>query len=258
MQHSVFYLLAIALVLSSCSEGGNNDLKTLGLKGAVKKMTTIKYEAVEKFGKVEKGDKVPREETGYNSMLALENAAFEFNEEKNNTSFSAFDRRGNLEFKGVWKEDTIVDLISPNGELMLKLIADDHLLPTEGNFYNASGKLEQKILIKYEDEKAVESKTYNANGDLTEIVNSEYNADGTLAKMVTTIKDNYYDRTSIVTETFEYGGKAEPIKVIKTEGEQVTTSELKYTYDEKGNWIERIEYVSGIPKYLTERTIEYY
>ena len=41
-------------------------------------------------------------------------------------------------------------------------------------------------------------------------------------------------------------------------GNFVDERNYKYQYDEKGNWVERIEYVNDFPKVLIEREFIYY
>lgn len=47
-------------------------------------------------------------------------------------------------------------------------------------------------------------------------------------------------------------------KVFKDETQLSYTMTYEYQYDQNGNWVQRLEYINGKLKYLTERKFEYY
>ena len=71
-----------------------------------------------------------------------------------------------------------------------------------------------------------------------------YNSDGSLDYKYTFSLD---DKGSIVESN-----------IFISDGSLDYKSSDKYQLDENNNWIKRIEYNNEIPKYITERTIEYY
>lgn len=256
------YPFLIALLAISCSTK-TSDHSMLELKGTVKSLTIIRYEAVEKFGKVEKGDKISRIENGDLFDLVYENTKLNFNSEKNIIDASMFDRRGNMECRMVFKEDTIIDMVLPNGELIAKAIGDNHWYPKKMDIYDSNGKLKGRILSTYEGTKKLESKTYNQDGELLQSIKRVYTGQQCSQQTTTEITTSYgyythEETTSVIKEEkFEYNDKGLLFKVKAQEGEKIIETEYKYKYDDVGNWIERIEYQTSIPKYIIERTFEY-
>jgi len=53
------------------------------------------------------------------------------------------------------------------------------------------------------------------------------------------------------------GNKIEK-NIYKSDGSLDYKETYKYEYDEKYNWIKKIEYKNGIPEFIFEREIEYY
>ena len=60
--------------------------------------------------------------------------------------------------------------------------------------------------------------------------------------------------------TYKYDDKGNEIErnLYKSDGSLDVKCTYKYEYDEKYNWIKKIEYRNRIPKFILEREIEYY
>ncbi len=84
--------------------------------------------------------------------------------------------------------------------------------------------------------------TYDARDNMLERLESVLNANNTTRYVFT------YDENDNVTSEKKYD-KHETL---------IETKTYAYLYDEKGNWIERLEYVDGVEKKLNKRSILYY
>lgn len=257
---NLFILFLAIFVFSGCTDE-QNDLSKLDLKGNIKKVTTIRYRAVEKFGNVEKGKKASRKESQYPD-LTYENAMVKFDKENKITDVSAFDKYGDLEWKAIFKNDTIIDIVQPNGELYYKFIGNDRWAPTKMDIYGSDGKMQFRATSIYENGKEMKSDIYNREGKLVFHQEFTYDKKGLMIQFVSSANDvsgyRSRDKTEVTTELMEYNEAG--IMVAQTTENRGNSERIdfKYKFDENGNWIERIEYISSIPKYLIERTIEYH
>ena len=102
---------------------------------------------------------------------------------------------------------------------------------TDWDINDSKGFLDSKTLTKK-----------NKEGIEVEMIG--YNSDGSLDYKYTFSLD---DKGSIVESN-----------IFISDGSLDYKSSDKYQLDENNNWIKRIEYNNEIPKYITERTIEYY
>lgn len=151
-------ILAILSVLCLASYGQlekksekKNDLTEENLKGKVKSIKENTYEAVEKFGQIEKGDAL------------YDDDAFPFtiyNEKGNKIEENHYDSDGSLDKKYTYKYDKNNNLIEENhyysdGILYSKNTYkyDENGNKIEENWYNSDGSLYEKHTYKYEYDK---------------------------------------------------------------------------------------------------------
>ena len=124
-----------------------NDLTEENLKGKVKSIKETTYEAVDKFGQIEKGD-------------ALNNYFNIYNEKGNKIEDNSYDSDGNLSSKDTYEYDEKGNNIERNwydsdGRLGYKLIYkyDEKGNNIEENWYDSDGSLYEKHTYKYEYDK---------------------------------------------------------------------------------------------------------
>ena len=226
-------ILAILSVLYLVSYGQlekKNDLTEENLKGKVKSIKENTYEAVEKFGKIEKGnvfydgfsspstiiynekrDKI--EQNNYNSDSRLDSkTTYKYDEKGNNIEKNNYYSDGRLSYKYTYKYDEKGNNI-------------------EKNNYYSDGSLNYKTTYKY-DEKGnmIEANFYNSDGSLSFKLTYKYDEKGNM------IEATYYN----------------------SDGRLDSKTTYKYEYDKNNNWTQRIQYRNTIPLNITERIIEYY
>lgn len=256
------FLFVLLTTLLACSEYHSEDLITFNLKGKVSSVNSTKYRAVEKFGEVEKGREVARDESD-EVDLQHANISLVFDNEGNLEWQTYFDKYGDIELKTSIK-DTVINCYSSNGDLMLRFITNDIYTPTEVCLYNADGKLESKTFVKYDDNKnLIEEKEYANSGKLIAKSAYQYNKESLVStenRLVIEESDGYYSNsvdTIKSTITYKYNDKNDIVEYTVKKNKQTVTKTYKYKYDKNKNWTQLIEYQGLTPEYLIERKIEY-
>jgi len=131
------------------------------------------------------------------------------------------------------------------------IIADDGRLIEQVTYFN--GELSSKI--KYGDDMMmIEHISYFTGSENT--TKSKYNNEGQYIGTITFDKDG----NIIMTSNTEYDTKGvlKGFTTYNSKGEIKSTIHLHWEYDEKLNWIKKIEYKNGILSKITEREIEYF
>ena len=148
-----------------------NDLTEENLKGKVKSIKETLYEAVDKFGQIEKG----------NVLYDAFTFPFTIYDEKgNNIEENHYDSDGRLSYKYIYKYDKKGNNI-------------------EENHYDSDGRLDSKYIYKY-DEKGnkIEENRYDSNGRLSQKTTYKYDEKGN------TIEKNDYDSDGRPAENYSY------------------------------------------------------
>jgi hypothetical protein len=266
-------LLAILLLNISCNESNSqkNDLEKENLNGNVKSITVNEYQAVEKFGEIIKGERVPvdrfspeNKKIVYNQYGNLlegyfgEVEKYQYNGKnqlvsiKYTTSNSVrtykYDEKNNVVEENIYNNDTLFG--------KTKFIYDDDGNKIEENVFNFDGSLYFKVKNRFENKKNIESIKYDSAGKLWSISNYKYDNNGnlffnkdvmgnyeTISKYVFDSDNNILE--SIVTNNYS------SIRKVKYK--------FKYTkYDLKRNWLEKIDFIDDIPVKICVREIIYY
>ena len=255
----VLTIILAMFCLASCEKSTQkNDLTEEKLKGKVKSIREIPYEAVEKFGEVVKGDAL-----GFGKNLQIT-----FNEKGNKLEENWFNPDGRLDFKWTYKYDDKGNKIELNsfnhdGSLDSKFTFkyDDKGNQIELNWFNPDGRLDFKWTYKYDDKgNQIEENGFNSDGRLSfkstykyddkgnKIEQNSFNPDGSLGSKY----------------TYKYDDKGNKIEEnsFNPDGSLYYKATYKYTYDQQGNWTQQITYKvkNGVekPSQIVERTIEYY
>lgn len=240
------FLLTIALVFFSCTNK-KNSLYEYDLKGPVVKVYESSYDAVLKFGKWETGDK----DFSGNQILF-------FSEDGNLTEIHQLDDENDLMGKTFRKYE--------NGILIETLV------------YDNNGDLQEKRTNKSKNGKVVESDYYGRDGahmqktlfgyDGSRIKSGEVRRDG---KMEMRWENNFkgknieiqtqYDSTGNISKIlkFEYNGNGDVGKLISSDkvDQHESKIEWSYEYDNKNNWIKRVQNVDGEVESIVIRKILY-
>ena len=138
MKMNYFTLFFVALFFQSCTiETIENDWTEENLKGKVKSYSEFTYEAEERFGKIEKGER--------DFCFFLKKS---YDEKGNKIEENRYYSDGRCRYKYTYKYDEKGNII-------------------EKNTYNSDGRLEYKYTYKY-DEKGnkIEENSYDSDGRL--------------------------------------------------------------------------------------------
>lgn len=279
--YKLTFIVILTLTLSNCfNQNDDNDWTKKNLKGNIKSYTEFSYKAEEILGKIKKGkrerlntiDKQVKfnksgniiEENYYNSngILYSTRCIYTYNNVGNNTEINEYISDGSLVIKMIFKYDKKGNIIESNtynsdgktiiGETTYKY--DDKGNEIENKAYSINGDLFTKGLTEYYGS-TVENYTYGQHGDLyskiTYIIDDDgnniewkmENPDGSLNNRIT----SKYDDGNLIESNHYNSDSSLKTKMI-----------FKYNFDEKGNWIKKIDFDNEIPKYILERKYEYY
>ena len=165
MEKIILVILSVLCLVSCNQSEKKNDLTEENLKGKVKSITENTYEAVDKFGQIEKGDVLVD-----SSAVYTDDGHFKiYNEKGNKIEENYYNSNGSLIYKNTYKYDEKGNKI-------------------EENYYNSNGRLYSKTTYKY-DEKGnmIEDNFYDSD-------------DGSLI-----YKNTYeYDKNNNWTQRIEY------------------------------------------------------
>ena len=202
----VLTIILAMFCLASCEKSTQkNDLTEEKLKGKVKSIREIPYEAVEKFGEVVKGDAL-----GFGKNLQIT-----FNEKGNKLEENWFNPDGRLDFKWTYKYDDKGNQIEENGfnsdgRLSFKSTykSDDKGNKIEQNSFNPDGSLGSKYTYKYDDKgNKIEENSFNPDGSLYYKATYKYTYDqqGNWTQQITyKVKNGVEKPSQIVERTIEY------------------------------------------------------
>ena len=225
-------VLFVALIAQSCSnEKIENDWTADNLQGKVLSLSEFSYEAKDRFGNIEKGERKRQSSYEYDQQI-------KYDEKGNKIERNSYNSDGSLVNKWTYKYDekgnrTEANTYNSDGSLNLKLIFkyDEKGNITELNGYISDGSLVGKDAYKY-DEKGnkIEHKKYDSDGSLYFKYTHKYDEKG---------------------NEIEYNG-------YNSDGSLENKNSYKYEFDKQGNWIKQIKFKDGIPEYILERQYEYY
>jgi hypothetical protein len=293
MKIKIYILTLLSLQFLSFINGknpGNTIKKEMNIMGKVKSVKETAYQAEVKFGIIEKGNKTILDRDfggfGYEKDIFL---TFNYNE--NVEVICYYERDGALSYKDIYSYDENSYLIEINryhsdGALTTKFTYkyDDNKNPIEMCNFNSKGKMYVKKSAKYDDKGNLIEYIYGlpdgSFGPLSEKLFFKYNEDGYKIQEDRYIPLSHENGGGLYTDLLKYDNKGNLIEkkhyrhgnltlqdffkydennnIIQTFRLNDYKKTYDYVYDDKGNWIKRIEYVNGIPKYILVRELEYY
>ena len=179
MEKIILVILSVLCLVSCNQSEKKNDLTEENLKGKVKSITENTYEAVDKFGQIEKGDILVD-----SSAVYTDDGRFKiYNEKGNKIEENYYNSNGRLYSKTTYKYDEKGNMIEDNfydsddGSLIYK---NTYKYDEKGNkieeyHYDEDGKFNYKYTYKY-DEKGnnIEKNNYDSNGRLDSKYTYEY------------------------------------------------------------------------------------
>ncbi len=277
-------IICFAIILFACAgqnkHSNNNDLKKSNLNGEVKSIKEISYTITEKYGDVQKEFMISNNVKTYNNRgNIIESCDYEmdgkptfkytykYNENDKMVEYIFFLMDGTLGFKCNCKYDSEGNMI-------------------EFDVFNTDGSLRTKTSQKFDEQgNCIQELEFKTNDSLTTKKDYKYDEQSNLIVMIETrisdgMVDNTkykYDKNSYCIEENKYNSDGKlvskrtciyDIKGNITErnddyavNPSFFRSKSNYTYsnyDDKGNWLKKIDIYNGKSKYITEREIEYF
>ncbi|WP_295117558.1 hypothetical protein [uncultured Chitinophaga sp.] len=223
----LFFTVLAASAFTACKQHVPTALDVQQIKGPVKQTIETPYATSFRNGDWQKDGLMP----GQMSMT------FNYNEAGEDTSYVMADHEGT----------TIIRYVSE---------FDDNGVSTGGRSYNGDGRLESITMVqRYAANKLpLEYTSYSATSQDTFRNVSEFNDKMQLVHITI-----YHQEAEVLyDERIAFGEKGIPVKrtVTNSEGEKNETAFEYLNFDEKGNWIRRLE--KGKDTVLKERKITYY
>lgn len=269
------------MLLISCGNV-DNDWKEMGLYGKVKSVSEQQFKAFETGGKILSGEGF--RDTDYDKKI-------EFNKDGWYSKISQFTIFGELLDYTVFKydkENLMVERKTFNDMdslvVIMKVEYDEKGRPVNTLHQDGEGYLTSREVIEYNDENLIETQ-------------SVYNKDNVLIRKKQQYLDRrglpketkiFNEKNEVVNhrkETFGDNRLLDQFTVLSSNGEEVMLVKLsydpagnvvsqealdmaamepylpvtyQYEFDEKGNWIRRIQFLGDEPLYVVQREIEYF
>jgi len=277
----------LALMLISCfGQNNKNSLQKEKILGNVKSVREISYVAHDKFGKVSKGAR--KGDILHQDFLKI------FNTNGNNIETIIYNSDGSLFQKHINKFDKNANeveknIYDSNNSLKWKYLIkyDDKGNKIEENYYSSDGNLHSKETYKYDNEgnkieenyyslepisgsESVHTKWTFKHNDQNKTTEWYYHTPGyePLLNYIYKYDDNgnqiewsghNLGMPNFKTHAnYDFNGNLLEIKSYETNERLKSHENHKYQFDKNGNWIQRIDYVNEIPKFIIQREIEYY
>ena len=258
-------VLFVALIAQSCSnEKIENDWTRDNLQGKVMSYSEFSYEAKERFGNIEKGERILIRWYRDLGHLPLCNQG-KYAENGNRTEENWYKLDGSLDKKKTYEYGEKGNRIEENmynsdGSLDSKKTYeyDEKGNRIEENWYKLDGSLSHKRKYNY-DEKGykIELYVYRSDGRAELVETYKYDKKGNKIECI----GCGWDMTATgYNETHKYDEKGNIIeyKGILDNGFLHFKQSYEYEFDKQGNWIKQIEFLDGIPTYILERQYGYY
>lgn len=251
MQQKLFLLfISLVFIFTGCSQK-RNSLNEYNLKGDVVKVYESTFEAVNKYGKWEMGDK---ENSGNNSMT--------FNESGYLTEYIDFDRNNKIDERQVvsynendnLSEASIYDSYGKQ-KSKLKYTNDSKSRLIKIEQYDADDKLNATYVIDYESsDKPIGGKYKNSDGIIESSWKNEW--DGDFLKL----QIQYDTLGKLDSKTYwERNDNSDVVLIKSTNAKDSVTSLIKisYEYDDQNNWTKKTVYDTDgkIDAFVTRRII---
>lgn len=276
MKKQLLLLFTLISVFFSSAQQEKNDLAFYNLKGKVKSVNEIEYEAVEKFGDLEKSNKTARYYREFNNAgmeLQYLQENYDDGEKEKFVRTTKYENGKMIEIKEEEDDDVqyekyrynqqglveSIDEVGQKGNLQYrqknKYNAQDLLIQADS--YKADGTLEMKMVRSYNAKKQlVKEENYDGGGKLTNVNTYAYDSRGNVVEKSDT---NYEEKApKPYINRYVYNDKGQKIEernsisgldkkeiyeynengdVVRKRDQYGTEVKKVYTYDAQNNWI---------------------
>lgn len=241
---------------SNSPTNSRTDWKELSLKGSVKSLRQIDYPAIEKGGAVIKGERksgisFQDEFKLFNDkgMLLEENSFMSIDDLGLKVSYKYDEQNYKIERVGNYNDGSVLF------KNILKYSNNRHTVETKT--YKGSDKFEQKDKAVYDDHfRLTEQYGYLPDGKQFYKSTYTYDQDGNLKE------HSYFDETDKLQSRtiYVYDKQGNAVEWLWYRGDGIVDRHLTYAYDfdEKNNWVRRVEFRDGKPFIVSEREIKYF
>ena len=286
MKKSVLLSLILsAFVLLGCSKSGDNTFNTLqqiGLRGPVKSTETATFDASMRFGEVEKG-KLTQERDYHYGIAICACILAEYNEDGNSIKTTIKNHQGRIiqmykseyfqkdrvgymrydsdgELTSSWKiilkdnKPVSMDVYERNSEYDSITGVLDGFLPKTFLYYK-DGNIGRREELTYENGLCISSITTRQDG-----YNYRFEWERNETGGITRSRVSDVDEEMLVEDmTIDERGYLTHYTRRGTWEPEEIDYKLEYlSFDDHGNWTQRVIYKNHKPLYLQERTIVYY
>ncbi|ATA75302.1 MULTISPECIES: sugar-binding protein [Capnocytophaga] len=259
-----------------------SQLKEIGLVGNVRSLRVTSHMAVDSFGTIYKGKKAD-----YWRGDVVTN----FDREGYKTDALYYDKEGKLNHKVVYRysntrKRTARETYGSDGKMSKRSV---YLYDQKGNKiafrgYNSQGAIFEVYAYKNNDKgQEIEEVCVQTEQSTCGKYTHEYDDAGRVSKLCRYVSTRSSKPDNC--ETYSYDAEGRMVEAILYQGERLIykvvfeydssgniTTQTKYdrlglmldevayvyTYDKRGNWIERVEYVDGIARYMVLREVQYH
>ena len=241
----VLLFISIASIISCTNNDRKTDTQLLKLNDKVKYLEVCTYKAVEKGGKVEKGNLIAYKFIEYNEdgymVSYIDNtlkSTFKYDSKGNKIELNRFNRNSELEYKTKFKTDSIGNII-------------------EENLYKANKELESKTIYRYDSiGNKIEVNSFNKGGVLEYKITYLYDTKENITE------ENKYNSTGVLEYKTKYLYDSKENKIEENNyinGLLAKKTTYKYEFDQNSNWKKRTAYdKNNKVESITERKIFYF
>ncbi|GJH39611.1 hypothetical protein RCZ04_01610 [Capnocytophaga sp. HP1101] len=283
MKNLITSILLIATTTLTAQHKTPTDWELAGLKGKVKTQRNIPYEVIPQGKSFVKGN-IDRDLDTVAKIANLDNLQKDFNSKGYLHQMRFFFNNGDLYsrmeyfynpqgqlFETRYNSDKTLYAYNPQGYLIKDATySPGGFLKTHYNYQvDANGKvtkeetfhanqLESSAVYTYDKQgNAVETRYYDADGNLFQRVESKYN------KQNLVVSSRVFDKEGklVSTATKKYNAQGDCIKLqaeTKLPKKQKNVATYTYVYDPQGNWTSKTTFINGEARQIVERTFTYY
>lgn len=270
---SKYLLFVLFAVLYSCNAQdniNNSYWNKMNLKGNVKVLKQINYEANESFGEITKGKVKVHNQLSHSDTENEVNNCYRihFNNLGQIQTEVTFNSDGTNEylFKYYYKSNKLIRverLDYENHSVIVNSFSYDELGNATKSVFedNNANEVNVKYILNYDvNNRLSESQSYvymESSGWLKFPKKVfEYNDNGTLKR---TLSHDTNNQPSIDCVR-DYNSNLDVITAVffNSDGSKQNHFSYQYTYDSKKNWTKKLVYINDVLEYITERQFEYY
>lgn len=259
-----------------------SDLKKMNLKGEVKTFREYSYQTIDSFGKISKGERQYEEGIDYYQNRSPKGGYLTFNKNGGLIETLEYDLNNKVKEKIIFTYNENGNIIEENifdnndkfdYKVVFKYNDKGYLI--DRSLYKNDGKLHSKFVYKYNKKDNQINKSLYFDGELDSTEDYKYDDKGNLiesnvvsyGKFINweTSFFEFDNQGNLIEESSNINSKEGSLDLITTYnynkyGDKITKDDTtyEYVYDSQKNWIKRIEFYNGVPKFIVERKIEYY